>query len=291
MITEADSTLKLLEKMATAANLREDSRLRLRDWDRIIRWEIDGDPFFWRIAKSEVKISLPALPDICIKCSQETLERLAFEELPFFLALWTTGDMKFEGSFSDAHRLGYIFLNRKNDKRERRVVFVVHCFLNINTRFPEGSAFAGADLPVIETLLQKGVGMIQMPCPEFHCLGLEKDRVGQLSESELRFCYQTQASSVVDQIEQYLDYGYEIAGIIGMNPSPSCGVEVAKGKGKFLGRDEDISEREGPGVFIEELLNLMKARGVKPLPLFGIRRILTGENGMEERLKIIHEKL
>jgi hypothetical protein len=81
-----------------------------------------------------------------------------------------------------------------------------------------------------------------------------------LPESELRFCYRTQAASVVDQVEQYLDHGYEIAGIIGMNPSPSCGVEVAKGKGKFLGRDEDISEKEGPGIFIEELLNVMKTK-------------------------------
>jgi predicted secreted protein len=291
MITKADSTLKLLERMAEATNLRKDSRLRMRNWERIIQWEIDEDSFFWRIANGEAKISLPAPPDIRIKCSLPTLQKLAFEEIPFFLALWATGEMEFHGSFSDAHRLGYIFLNRKNDRRERRVAFVAHCFLNINTRFPEGSGFAGADLPVIETLLQKGIGIIQMPCPEFFCLGLEKDRAGMLPESELRSCYRKQAESVVDQIEQYLDYGYEISGIIGMNPSPSCGVEVAKGKGKFLGQDEDTSEKEGPGIFIEELINVMKERKVKPLSLFGVRRILTGETNAEERLKILQEKL
>ena len=281
----------LLEKMMNLANQREDSRLRLRNWERVIRWEIDGDAFFWKIDEDRIAISPPAHPQITLRCTKGTLERLVSGELPFFLALWTRGDLRFEGPFSDAHRLGYVFLNRGNDKRERRVVFIAHCFLNINTRFPEGSGFAGADIPVIGTLLQKGVGMIQMPCPEFCCLGLEKDRVGKLPASELRLCYRTQAESVVDQMKQYLDYGYEIAGIIGMNPSPSCGVEAAKGKGKFVGLNEDISEREEPGLFIEELLNVMKARGVKSPPLFGVRRILTGESDREERLKCLQEKL
>jgi predicted secreted protein len=290
-MTLSTPTHLLLEKIMESTNQREDSRLRLKNWNRVIRWEIDGDRFFWKIDKGEITLSSPADAQITLRCTKEILQGLASGELPFFLAVWGRGDLQFEGSFSDAHRLGYIFLNRKNDKRERRVVFVAHCFLNINTRFPEGSAFAGTDLPVIETLLRKGVGMIQMPCPEFSCLGLEKDRAGMLPESELRFCYRTQAAGVVDQIEQYLDHGYEIAGIIGMNPSPSCGVEVAKGKGKFLGRDEDISEKEGPGLFIEELLSVMKKRRIRSLPLFGVRRILTGESDAEERLRILQEKL
>lgn len=281
----------LLERMMELTNQREDSRLRLRNWHRVIRWEIDGDPFFWKTEKGRITPSPPTSPQIIIRCTGETLERLASGELPFYIAQRERGELQLEGSSSDAFRLGYIFLNREKDKRERRVVFVAHCFLNINTRFPEGSGFAGADIPVVETLLQKRVGMIQMPCPEFHCLGLEKDRAGQMPPSELRSCYRTQAQSVVDQMEQYLAYGYEIAAVIGMNPSPSCGVEVAKGKGKFIGLDQDISEKEGPGIFIEELLTVMKAREVQSPPLFGVRRILTGETGGEERLKILKEKL
>lgn len=281
----------LLERMMELTNKREDSRLRLRSWDRVIRWEIDGAPFFWKTEKGKITSSPPAESQITIRCSSETLERLASGELPFYITLRERGELQFEGSSSDAFRLGYIFLSREKDKRERRVVFVAHCFLNINTRFPEGSGFAGADIPVVETLLQKGVGMIQMPCPEFYCLGLEKDGAGHVPASELVLCYRKQAASVVDQMEQYLAYGYEIAGVIGMNPSPSCGVEVAKGKGKFMGLNKDISEREEPGLFIEELLAVMKARGVKPPLLFGVRRILTGETGGEERLKILKEKL
>lgn len=290
MISELSSS-ELIEQMMTKANKRQDALLRLRNWHRVIRWLVEGDQVFWKTDTGMITVSSPQEPHITITCSKETLQKILSQELPFFLALWATGDLQFKGSFSDAHRLGYIFLSDKNDKRKRRVVFLAHCFLNINTRFPEGSAFAGANTPLIQTLLQKEVGIIQMPCPEFVCLGLEKELAGELPESEIRACFRKQAESVVDQIQQYLNFGYEIPGIIGMNPSPSCGVEVSKGKGKFLGLDEDTSEKEGPGVFIEELQNAAQQRGLGQLPIFGIRRILTGESGMEERLRILNEKL
>ena len=285
------SSSELIEQMMRKANERKDARLRLENWNRIIKWDVEGDQIFWKTDKGMITVSLPQEPQITIACGKQTLRKIVSEELPFFLALWATGDLQFKGSFSDAHRLGYIFLSKKNDKRKRRVVFLAHCFLNTNTRFPEGSAFAGANSPLIETLLQKEVGIIQMPCPEFLCLGLEKELAGELPESEIRACFRKHAEYVVDQIQQYLALGYEIPGIIGMNPSPSCGVEVTKGKGKFLGLDEDTSEKEDSGVFIEELKNAAKQRGLPQLPIFGIRRILTGESGMEERLRVLDERL
>ena len=285
------SSSKLIEQMMSKANKRKDALLRLRNWNRVIRWVVDGDQVFWKTDTGIITVSSPKEPHITITCSKETLKKILSQELPFFLALWATGDLQFKGSFSDAHRLGYIFLSDKNDKRKRRIVFLAHCFLNINTRFPEGSAFAGANIPLIQALLLKEVGIIQMPCPEFLCLGLEKQLAGELSESEIRACFRKQAESVVDQIQQFLNFGYEIPGIIGMNPSPSCGVEICKGKGKFLGLDEDTSEKKESGVFIEELQNAAQKRGLGQLPIFGIRRILTGESGMEEQLRVLNEKL
>ncbi|MGD8761231.1 MAG: SCP2 sterol-binding domain-containing protein [Desulfobacteraceae bacterium] len=285
------SASELTGQMMMKANKSKDALLRLRNWNRVIQWVVENDQVFWKTDTGMITMSPPQEAQVTITCSKETLKRIVSQELPFFLALWATGDLEFKGSFSDAHRLGYIFLSDKNDKRKRRVVFLAHCFLNINTRFPEGSAFAGANTPLIQTLLQKEVGIIQMPCPEFLCLGLEKELAGELPESEIRACFRKHAESVVDQIQQYLNLGYEIPGIIGMNPSPSCGVEISKGKGKFLGLDEDTSEKEESGVFIEELQNTAQQRGLGKLPIFGIKRILTGESGMEERLKILDERL
>ena len=89
----------------------------------------------------------------------------------------------------------------------------------------------------------------------------------------------------------YVENGHEVTGIVGMNPSPSCGVEITKGKGTMLGKNRDTSEKEGPSVFIEELKVLTKERGLETLPFFGIRRMLPGEGGLQERLGAVQQRL
>ena len=255
---------------------------------RTIRWEIDGKPYFWKIGPGGIVPVEPGHSGCTLRCSREVLRKLARREMPFFLALWATGDLQFEGEFSDAFRLGYLFLG---DKRTRRIVFLAHCFLNMNTRFPEGAEFPGANVPLVELLLQSEVGIVQMPCPEFLCLGLEKSGWAVGSEAAIRASFRRVAATVADQVQAYLGCGYEILGIIGMNPSPSCGVEVAKGKGTMLGLDRDTAEKAEPGVFIEELTTLLEERGLPLPPLFGVRRTLPGEGGLERQLRQVRERL
>lgn len=281
-------SVELLQTLRQRANERTGSPLATKDWSRVIRWEIDGNSYFWRVENGTFVESEAGEAQIVLKCTDETLKKLTSGELPFFIAIWATGDITYEGSFADAFRLGYIFLS---DRRGRRVVFIAHCFLNANTRFPDGCAFEGATVPLIEALLETGVGIVQMPCAEFLCLGLEKHLYGELSEGELRECFRRLAAGVMDQVEAYLENGYEVAGIIGMNPSPSCGVEITKGKGTMLGLDRDTSEKAGPGVFIEELQGLARDRGLENLPFFGVRRMLPGEGGLEERLEEVTRRL
>jgi len=255
---------------------------------RTIRWEIDGKSYSWKTDGRSVTWAEPGRADCTLRCSPEILGRLARRELPFFLALWATGDVHFEGDFADAFRLGYLFLG---DKRTRRIVFLAHCFLNMNTRFPEGADFAGANIPLIELLLQSEVGIVQMPCPEFLCLGLEKTGWAAGTPAEIRGAFRRVAETVADQVEAYLGHGYEILGIIGMNPSPSCGVEASKGKGTMLGLDRDTSECAEPGVFVEELTALLNERGLPLPPVFGVRRTLPGEDGLERQLQQVRERL
>jgi predicted secreted protein len=287
-MAEAGSLQTHIDTLRKRANARKGSPLATQDWDRIIRWDINGHQAFWKIVDTTIVESEPAAAHIVLRCTPDILERLASGDLPFFIAIWATGDLEYEGSFSDAFRLGYVFLS---DKRARRVVFLAHCFLNTNTRFPGGCAYPGATIPLIQALLDTGVGIVQMPCPEFLCLGLEKPLYGELPEEELRACFRDLAAGVLDQVQAYLGNGFEVAGIIGMNPSPSCGVEITKGKGTMLGVDRDTSEKEGPGVFIEELQLLAQQRGLWDLPIFGVRRILPGEGGIETRLQEVRTRI
>lgn len=277
-----------LTRLLDKANHSEINPLRLKDWHKVIQWVVDGENFYWQSDGKQLKPASAHVPDVLLKCSLETLNRVADGKLPFFIGLWGTGEIQFEGSFADAYRLGYIFLS---DQRKRRVIFISHCWLNINTRFPEGCAFEGANVPLMKTLLDAGLGIIQMPCPEYACLGLEKQRYGEIVNEELRACFRQSAQVVANQIEDYRALGFEVVGVLGMNPSPSCGVETAKGKGTMLGTNRDMSEKKESGVFIEELQKLLEEKGISAVHFFGIRRLLVGESGLEERLDMVKSQI
>jgi hypothetical protein len=177
------------------------ARLAPEDTPRTIRWEIDGRSYFWKTDGRGIAWTEPGRAECTLRCSREVLRRLALREIPFFLALWATGEVQFDGEFADAFRLGYLFLG---DKRTRRIVFLAHCFLNMNTRFPEGADFAGANIPLIELLLQSDVGIVQMPCPEFLCLGLEKTGWAAGTPAEIRGAFRRVAETMAHQVEAYL---------------------------------------------------------------------------------------
>ena len=271
-----------IKTMLDRANNNPLTELRLKDWNKIVKWEVDGEEFLWSSAGGKFTTVHTGQAEFVLKCSGETLRRIADNEIPFFVALWATGDIQFDGSFGDAYRLGYIYLS---DVRERRVIFISHCWLNINTRFPQGAAFQGANTPLIKTLLDSGLGIIQMPCPEYEVLGLEKFNYGEIILEPLREKFREVAQIVVKQIKDYLALGYEIVGILGINPSPSCGVDVSKGKGTMLGTDRDTSEKVESGIFIDELKKLLKENELDDIRIFAVRRIMPGESGIEQRLE------
>jgi predicted secreted protein len=260
---------------------------RIEGWKRVIRWSVDGDEIFWTTENgtlAPIKKGDAGFrgADFTLTTTVKALHKIVEEGFPFFLAIWGTGEIQFDCSFGDAYRLGYIFLR---DKRRRRVVFISHCWLNINARFPEGAAFEGANTALMGVLLEEGLGIIQMPCPEYLCLGLEKYDYGKVIGEELTVCFRKTAETVVSQVKDHLSLGFEVVGIMGMDPSPSCGVKTTKGRGTMEGTDTDTVEKPGPGIFIEELQNLLRREGLeKEVPIFGIRRILTGETGLEDRV-------
>jgi predicted secreted protein len=114
------------------------------------------------------------------------------------------------------------------DKRNERVIFLTHCCLNQNAKVRGIAAYPGAIRPLIELLLESGVGMIQMPCPEMTYLG--NMRWGQVYDQYnnpmfRRHCNRL-AETVVDQAVNYLQCGYQVLGFVMMDGSPVCGLNV-----------------------------------------------------------------
>ena len=60
------------------------------------------------------------------------------------------------------------------DGRSRRVVFLAHCLLNQNAISDGTAEVPAAHLEILRTVLDARVGVVQLPCPELCCLGLDR---------------------------------------------------------------------------------------------------------------------
>ena len=148
-----------------------------------------------------------------------------------------------------------------DDARSRKVIFVAHCIINQNARC-NGSAETPASIRRIpEFLLKKNIGIAQIPCPELGCLGLGREGLiyDQLSTPGNRRYLKTLAQDILYQINQYLKHRFEVVAILGINCSPSCGVDCHAYNGR----------KPGKGAFMEELSEEMEETGVE-IPLIGV---------------------
>lgn len=133
---------------------------------------------------------------------------------------------------------------RLRDARSRRVVFLSHCLLNENTRYPGGATRRGAVCEVARACLDHGVGIVQLPCPEerawggvlkrrlllfFGARGTLRAWLGAallpLAMAYTRRVYRRLARQVAAQVDDYRRSGFTVVGIVGVDGSPSCGVE------------------------------------------------------------------
>jgi predicted secreted protein len=185
---------------------------------------------------------------------------------------------------------------RLHDQRSRRVVFLSHCLLNVHTRYLGGAGRRGSVAEIVQPCLDNGIGMVQMPCPEEHAWG------GVLKRWLLRFYgaggtipsvlqvliirlmliytrrrYRTLARRAANQIEDYVRSGVDVLGIVGVDGSPSCGVQatldldrafaqVVRLRRTSTAADvNDIVRRtviEGRGLFLGALQDELSSRGL-----------------------------
>jgi predicted secreted protein len=162
------------------------------------------------------------------------------------------------------------------DKRSKRVVLVAHCLLNQNAKIDRCAHFGGAVPDILAPLASAGIGLIQLPCPEMLVLGLDRGahpmRPATIEQEDTRVATAMQdaesiqacrelAIQYVDQVAQYQRHGFTVLGIVGVNGSPTCGVETN------WANDE---EPFGPGVFMRELSSMLAENGIS-LPMRGVK--------------------
>jgi predicted secreted protein len=127
------------------------------------------------------------------------------------------------------------------DSRSGKIAIVAHCVLNPNSRAQGLVRKPNITTAITNFLLRNNIGIIQMPCPEITYLGpLRKPRTKEeYDTSQFRKLCRKIARDIIHQIQEYNSYGIKTLFILGVEGSPSCGVN------------------ETTGVLIEELRKLL----------------------------------
>ena len=137
---------------------------------------------------------------------------------------------------------------------------VAHCILNQNSRVQGIAYYAGMINEIVDVMRKHEVGIIQMPCPELTYTGLlrpSKTKKQYDTSAFRKYCRQI-ASSTADQVEEYVRNGFKVLAILGVEDSPTCGVE------------ETSFQEANSGILIEELQSELKKRKIE-VPMKGVR--------------------
>lgn len=130
--------------------------------------------------------------------------------------------------------------------RGKRLVLTSHCILNQNSVV---SPLARAKGPfyIVNMLVEKGIGIIQLPCPEFKYLGLGRKPMSkeEYDVPEYRELCKKLFQPFIEDLREYLKNGYEILGIIGVKESPTCSISGNR------------------GIFMEEIFKALKEEDIK----------------------------
>ncbi|WP_040205717.1 CD3072 family TudS-related putative desulfidase [Neobacillus jeddahensis] len=129
-------------------------------------------------------------------------------------------------------------------QRSKKILIVSHCILNQNTVIENEARAAGAVHSAIVWAMKEGYGFLQLPCPEFTFLGLNRPSMTyeEYNTTEYREHCREILKPILQQAKDYVHNDYEITGLLGIQSSPSC----------------DPTR----GIFMEELTALFAENGI-----------------------------
>ena len=101
---------------------------------------------------------------------------------------------------------------------------------------------------------------------------------------------------MADYMENYAIVGYDVVAVLACDGSPTCGVSVHSHYENGGGHpaEPERSLREGPGVYTQELLSAVEARGLAMPPVYGLKmddRDKTNQQILDEFDAFIRERL
>ena len=157
------------------------------------------------------------------------------------------------------------------DKRSGKIVVVSHCILNVHSLEDNLAIYPGLEKEVVEALIEKGVGIFQIPCPEIQLGGIFRKALPKeaYDRPKIRKAYGKSAEEIARTLSSYTKKGYQVKAVLGAEGSPTCGIDfVGRWKKNIKGKREfprDVDFVPGMGVFMEELKTALEKTGIQPV--------------------------
>jgi predicted secreted protein len=138
----------------------------------------------------------------------------------------------------------------RQDIRHRKLVVVVHCILNQNSRVSGLATYPAVIDEVVDVLKKYNVSFLQMQCPELTYAGARRPRRSRADYDRPRYrslCRRI-AFSTACQIEEFAKDGVRTLALLGVKDSPSCDVS---------------SSGEATGILVEEMRTALLEKGIR----------------------------
>lgn len=162
----------------------------------------------------------------------------------------------------------------------KKIVFVSHCILNIASKVvmydkEEMDAEQALRKEFMHKAIDNDIQLIQLPCPEYTLYGAR--RWGHVSNQFDNVFFRKHCRNIlepiIDQLIEYLqnDDMFEVLGFVGIDGSPSCGVDYTccgNWYGSFGSREDleetlkDCSMVKKPGVLMAVLKEMLEEKGL-----------------------------
>ncbi|MBQ9273150.1 MAG: hypothetical protein IJ227_05485 [Mogibacterium sp.] len=153
------------------------------------------------------------------------------------------------------------------------ILVLSHCILNNAAKVSQDESLLAEEYEqrkrLLELALDKGVQLLQLPCPEFTLYGSR--RFGHVKDQFMhpRFIRESEEmlKPMFDQMEEYSSYpgDFRIIGVISVEGSPSCGSRLtcrADWKGEICSLPDEPVMANEPGVFMEIIIDGIGKRGL-----------------------------
>ena len=182
-----------------------------------------------------------------------------------------------------------------NINESKNIILVSHCMLNKNSKvksFYNNYIKEELRKDVIKQMIEKDYGIIQLPCPEQIIYGCKRwgHLKNQFDTPHFREVCRTEFKPVLDQLVDYINNGYEIVGLIGIDGSPSCGVNLTctgnwggeiSNNPIFENINDSILYTKDKGILMEEIQSMLLSNNIV-IDMIGFR-----EENIEEIYKMI----